>query len=276
MRAAFDQARSTSCSRMLCMVAFPTACVTVPTLPLIARSELAPTGKLRVGLLVVNPLYVSKDGPAAEMRGVAVELARELSERLGVPFEPVRYSSIKEMMEEAKSGDWDVAFVGYDPARAGDMDFAAAYLEVGNSYLVPVDSQIRSIGDADKLGHRIGVAARSILDIFLTRNLKQAQLIRVSAVRAEGVQLLSSGTINALAGDWQMLLDLSAKVPGSRVVEGSVYGTLQSLAVAKGRPAGTAYAKEFIEYAKASGLVQQAIQRAELRGVTVAPPASAK
>jgi polar amino acid transport system substrate-binding protein len=196
----------------------------MPTPPLIACSELAPTGKLRVGLLVVNPLYVSKDGPAGEMRGVAVDLARELSERLDVPFEPVRYNSIKEMMDKAKSGEWDVAFVGYDPARASDMDFAAAYLEVGNSYLVAGDSPIRSIGDADKPGHRIGVAARSILDIFLTGHLKQAQLIRASAVRAEGVQLLSSGAIDALAGDWQMLLDLSAKVPGSRVVEGSVYG----------------------------------------------------
>jgi polar amino acid transport system substrate-binding protein len=224
----------------------------------------------------VNPLYVSKDGPAEEMRGVAVDLARDLSERLGVPFEPVRYNSIKEMMDKAKSGEWDVAFVGYDPARASDMDFAAAYLEVGNSYLVAQDSPVRSIGDADKPGHRIGVAARSILDIFLTGHLKQAQLIRASAVRAEGVQLLSSGAIDALAGDWQMLLDLSAKVLGSRVVEGSVYGNFQALAVAKGRPAGLAYAKEFIEAARASGSVEQAIQRAGLRGVTVAPPESAK
>jgi len=241
-----------------------------------ARSELAPTGKLRVGFLVLNPVFVTKDGQAGEMQGIAVELGRGLAKQLGVAFEPVRYTAVDRMIDGAKARAWDVAFLGHDPARTVDMDFTAPYLEVGNTYLVPAGSSIKSIGDADKAGHRIGVAQRSITDLFLTRSLKQAELIRIPSVQTSGLELLASGKAHALVGNHVVLAGLAAKIPGSRLVEGSFYSTPQALAVAKGRPAGTAYAKEFIEHAKASGLVKQAIQRTGLPGLTVAPSASAK
>jgi len=257
---------------LLFALAMLSACATAPTPPAAARSELAPTGKLRVGLLVANPVFVTKDGPAAEMRGIAVDLGRGLAQQLGVAFEPVRYQSIGKMLEGAKTRDWDVAFLGFEPARAADMDFAGAYLEHGNSYLVPAGSQIRTIGDADKSGHRIAVSQRSVQDTYLTGNLKRAELIRVSTA-SEGAELLNSGKVQALSGNRTVLLALAAKVSGSRVLDGNFSVTQHALAVAKGRPAGTAYAKEFIEHAKASGLVQQGIERAELRGVNVAPRA---
>jgi polar amino acid transport system substrate-binding protein len=239
-----------------------------------ARAELAPTGKLRVGLLVANPVFVSKDGPATEMQGVAVELARELAKRLGVAFEPVRYPSVANMIEAAKSRDWDVAFLGFEPGRTAEMDFTGAYLDIANSLLVPAGSKIRSLGDADQAGHRIAVSQRSVQDIYLTRNLKRAELLRVGSV-ADGVPLLSAGSVHALGGNRMTLLQFAAKIPGSRVLDDNFSVTQHALAVGKGRPAGAAYAKEFIEQAKVSGLVQQAIERSQLRGVNVAPRAPA-
>jgi len=136
-------------------------------------------------------------------------------------------------------------------------------------------SPIKSFGDADKAGHRIVVAQRSITDLYLSKTLKQAELVRVTAVQASA-ELLTSGKAHAVVGNHVTLAALSAKVPGSRLLEGSFYGTVQALAVAKERPAGSAYAREFIENAKATGLVQQAIQRSNLKGLTVAAPASGK
>jgi len=259
---------------MLFAFAVLAACTTAPTVPPAARSELAPTGKLRVGLIVENPVFVTKDGPAGDMRGVAVELGRELAKQLGVPFEPVRYDSAAKLVDGAKARDWDVAFLGFDQERTAYMDFTAPYLELGSTYLVPAGSQIRTLGDVDKPGNRVAVSQRSVQDRFLTQNLKQVQLIRISSLGSEGLQLLNSGKVHALAGNRITLLGLAAKTPGSRVLEGNFAPARHTLGVAKGRPAGTAYAKEYIEHAKTSGLVQQAIDRAALRGVNVAPLAS--
>jgi polar amino acid transport system substrate-binding protein len=240
-----------------------------------ARSELAPGGKLRVGLLVRNPVFVSKDGTAGDMQGIAVDLGRELAKRLGVAFEPVRYQAIEAMLAGAKGREWDVAFLGFDPARTADMDFSAPYLEVGNTYLVPAGSPIKSFADADKAGYRLVVAQRSITDLHLSKTLKQAELVRVAVVQTSG-ELLTSGKAHAVVGNHVTLAAMAEKVPGSRLLEGSFYGTAQALGIAKGRPAGSKYAGEFIENAKATGFVQQAIQRSSLRGLTVAAPASGK
>jgi polar amino acid transport system substrate-binding protein len=258
---------------LLFLIAMTSAWAAAPTAPPAARSELAPTGKLRVGLLVRNTSYVTKDGPATEMQGVAVDLARELAKQLGVTLEPVRYDAVSKMMDGAKAGDWDVAFLGFEPARTGLIDFTAPYAAIGNSYLVAGGSPIRSISDVDKPGHRIGVSQRSAQDAFVTRNIKQAQLIRVSA-NSESVKLLASGKIDALVANRTALLALVKEVPGSRILEGSIFNVDQSIGIPKGRPAGTAYAKKFIDYAKSSGLVQQAIDRAGVRGMNVAPASS--
>ena len=248
---------------------------TAQTAPPAARSELAPGGKLRVGLLVQNPVFVSKDGGATEIQGIAVDLGRELAKRLGAVFEPVRYQAVEKMIAGAKTREWDVAFIGFDPARTADMDFSAPYLEIGNTYLVPAGSPIKSFADADKAGYKIVVAQRSITDLYLSKTLKQAELVRVPVVQTSG-ELLTSGKAHAVVGNHVTLAALSAKVPGSRLLEGSFYGTSQALAIAKGRPAGSKYAWEFIENAKATGLVRQAIERSKLRGLTVAAPASGK
>lgn len=213
-------------------------------------------------------MYVTKDGEAAAIQGIAVDLGRELAKQLGVPFEPVRYRNLAKLLDGAK-GDWDVAFIGFEPTRAAYMDFTAPYIEVGNSYLVPAASSIRSVGDADRKGVRIAATPRSAQDVFLSRNLKQAEIVRPASIAA-GLDLLAASKVHAVVGNRVTLTDWASKKPGLRLVEGSIFNVGQAIAVAKGRPAGTAYAKRFIEYAKASGLVQQAIERSRLQGLSVA------
>lgn len=250
------------------------ACASAPTVPPAARSELAPTGKLRVGLLSRNPVFVTRDGPVRDMRGIAVDLGRELARQLGASFEPVRYDTVAKLIDGAKAGDWDVAFLGYEAERVAWMEFTAPYLELGSSYLVPAGSPIESIADIDGPGYLIGTSDQGALERYLRRNLKRAQLLRLSSVATEGAQLLSSGKVHALAGNRLTLLQVATKLPNSRILEGYFAPVHHVLAVAKGRPAGAEYAKEFIEYAKSSGLVQRAIDHAGLPEVTVAPFAS--
>jgi polar amino acid transport system substrate-binding protein len=262
---------------LLFAVAVLAGCATEPTVPPAARSELAPEGKLRVGLLVTNRVFVSKDGAAGDMQGVAVELGRALAKQLGVPFEPVRYEAIAKLVDGAKSREWDIAFMGFEQERTAVVDFSAPYLELGSGYLVPAGSAIRRIGDIDKPRQRIGTANLSAQERHLSGSIKQAQVVRYSgATNKDGLQLLSSGKIDALAGNRLTLLQIAEKDSGFRVLEGQFAPVFHTLAVPKGKPAGAAYVMGFIEGAKASGLVRQAIDRAQLKGVEVAAASSPK
>ena len=254
------------------VIPFLSGCASAPSVTPAARSELAPTGKLRVGLLAGNSTYVSQDGPADQMQGLAVDLARELARQLGVPFEPVRFNSPGEMLKSLQS--WDVAFLGFDPARAAQMDYTGPYARIENTFIVRTDSKIRTVADADKKGNRIGASARSVQDAFLSRNFKQAEVVRF-ATPAEAIKLVGEGKIDAYTGPRLSHTRLAAKDPKFRVADGTLFNIEQALAVAKGRPAGTAYARAFIEHAKSSGLVQQSIERHSMIGINVAPAVSA-
>lgn len=254
-----------------CTLVLISGCVSSPSVPAMARNELAPTGKLRVGLILANPVLVTKDTASGELRGVAVDLGKSLAARLDVPFEPVGYPTVAKLVESAKANEWDVAFLAFDPARVSEMEFSAPYMEVDNTYLVPANSKITSIGMVDQLGIRIAVPEKSAPDLFLSRSLKNATLIRGKGGAAAALEILSSGQADAFAENRQLLTIASAKLPGSRVLEGRFSAVQHAVAVTKGRMAGAAYVRQYMEEAKASGLVQQAINRASLIGVNVAP-----
>lgn len=255
------------------LTAMLSGCASAPTVTSAARSELAPTGQLRVGLLVTNRGYVSKDGPPAEMQGVGVEIGRELAKQLGVGFEPVRYSSPASLLDGLRKGEWDVSPIGYSAERTKDMDFTAIYAQGMSRYIVPTNSPIRNVAEIDKPGHRITVTERSIQDAYLTANLKHAAVVRVK-VGSEALALVRSGKANAHFATGSGASNLVGRRPEFRLVDGGVRSGGSALAIAKGRPAGTAYAKEFIEHAKASGMIQDAIERTGLQGVSVAPSPS--
>ncbi len=247
-----------------------TSCVAMAQVPPAARTDLAPTGKLRAGINYGNFILAKKDPSSGESGGVAIDLTRELGRRLSVPVEIVAYDSVATMVDAAKTGAWDIAFLGADPARAGEISFTAAYLEIEATYLVPAGSPLRSIEDVDREGVRVAAPARAAYELFLSRSLQRAQLVRAPSSDA-AVELFATGKVEALAGLRQALLPLAEKFPRSRVLGGQFFGVQQAIGVPRGREAGVQYLRGFVEEAKASGLVGQAIEKTGARGVSVAP-----
>ena len=238
-------------------------------IPSAARSELLPSGTLRVGINFGNALLAGRDANG-NPGGIAVDLARELARRLNAPMEIVGYDSAGEMAEGAKSGTWDVAFLATDPDRAGEIDFTPPYVEIESTYLVPPDSPLRTIDDVDREGVRIAISERSAYDLFLTRTLKRAQLVRVPGV-VPSFDLFFDQKLDALAGLRPLLVEAADRQPGSRVLDGRYTSVRQAAGTPRGRPAAAAYLSEFVRDAKVSGLVAQTIRKNGIRGLTIAP-----
>ena len=234
------------------------------------RAALAPTGKLRVGFISTTPIHATKDSASGEFKGPAVDLGRELARRIGVPFEPVPYTSFPPVLAGAKSGEWDIAMIGINPEREQVVDFAAPYMVVEFGYLVSSGSAIVTLADVDKPGFRIAVLEKSSPDAYLSRTIQRATVVRVATI-ANMVELLQTGRVDALYATRANMLVESAKIPGSRVLVGRFGGEEAALAVPKGRPAGVTYARQFVYESISDGLVKEAIERAGLRGVVVAP-----
>ena len=234
------------------------------------RRALAPTGKLRVGLQLGNPLNVIRDSASGEMKGVGFDLGKELARRMGVPFEPVQYPSIGALLEGGKSGAWDVAFIGFSPARAEEWNFSALHLEVEFGYLIPGGSSISTMADMNRPGIRVAVQEKSGPDSFFSRTLKNAVMIRASS-NPGALEAVKSGKADVMGSIKPVLFELSNQLPGSRVLDGRPGIDPHAMAMPKGRELGVAYARQFIEDAKSEGLVKAAIERAGLRGVIVAP-----
>ncbi len=236
------------------------------------RSDIAPTGKLRVGINYGNPVLATRDAVSGELRGVAVDLALELGRRVGLPADLVAFESAGKMFDAVKAGAWDVAFLAIDPGRADEIDFTAAYIEIEGTYLVPPGSPLRAIADIDRAGVCVGVSAKSAYDLFLSRSLQHSRLVRAPSPDA-AFELIVGGKVDVVAGVRQHLVANAGKLPGSRVLEGRFMAIEQALGIPKGRDAGAKYLRDFIEDVKASGLVARAIEKAGVRGVSVPPRA---
>lgn len=239
------------------------------------RSELAPTGKLRVGINYGNFLLVTSYSPGADPRGPAPDLARELGRRLGVPVEFVAFDTAGKLADAVKTGAWDVAFLGAEPQRAGEISFTAAYLEIPATYLVPAGSPIRSVADVDREGVRIAVTERAAYELFLSRTIRHATLVRVSGLDG-AFNAFVAQKLDALAGLKPRLLMDVEKLPGARLLDGQFTGVQQAIGTPKGRGAAFRFLHDFVEEAKASGLVAEAIARNGVNGVSVAPAAPAR
>src|SRR5436190_20312015 len=246
------------------------SCATAPDVSLAARSELAPTGKLRVGINVQNFLLVNKERTGGEYGGIAVDLGREFGRRLGVPVELVAFDTVGKLADAVKAGSWDVAFLGNEPARANEIAFSAAYLEIPVTFLVPAGSKIKSIGEIDADGVRVAVSEKSAYDLYLTRTLKRAKLVCVQGIEASFKHFLDH-KLEALAGLKPRLVYDSEELPGSRVLGGQITGVQQSVGTHKARARAAAFLREFVDEVKRSGFVARTIEKHKIRGVTVAP-----
>src|SRR5436190_9107774 len=184
-----------------------------------AQQALAPTGKLRVGLQLGSPHNVIRDPVSGEMRGVGFDLGKELARRLAVPMESVMYPSVGALLDGGKSGAWDVAFVGFSLERAKEWNFTALHLQIEFGYLIPGGSSIGTMADVDRPGIRVAVQEKSQPDVFLSRTLKNAVVVRASSL-AGTLELLKSGGADAIFSIKPSLFEVSSQLPGSRVLDG--------------------------------------------------------
>ena len=234
------------------------------------QKDLAPSGKLRVGLNYGNFLLVLKDLPDGTPQGIAPDLARELAKRLEMAIEFVKFDAAGKLADGVKSGAWDVAFLGNEPQRAAEIAFSPAYLEIPVTYLVPAGSPIKTIAEVDRKGVRIAVADKSAYHLFMMRELKNAELVSADGIEGS-YKLFIDSKLDALAGLKPRLLTDQQKNPGSRILEGQLTAVQQSIGTPKSRESAARYLKEFAADVKKSGFVAEAIARHKVPGVSVAP-----
>jgi polar amino acid transport system substrate-binding protein len=258
--------------RCLFLLVFVSGCVSTSVAPPAALADLASSGRLRAGINFGNPVLVQKDPVTGAPMGLAVDLAQEPGRRLGVPVELVTFDAAGKMADAMKSGAWDVAFLAVDPVRAADISFSAPYLEIEGVYLVPAGSSLRTNEDVDRDGVRVAVGKGSAYDLYLTRELKRAQLVRAPTSPA-AVEMFARDRLEVSAGVKQQLVAASPTIPGSRILPGRFMAIGQAAGVPHGRDAGAAYVRAFIEDAKASGFVARSLARHGIEGASIAAPA---
>ncbi len=235
-----------------------------------AQAELIPTGALRVGVNLGNFLLVSKKADGT-LHGVVPDLAQELARRLGgVPVVHVSSPGAGQVADGAKSGAWDIAFIGAEPQRAAEISFSLAYIEIPATYLVPPGSRIGSIAEVDRPGVRIATAARSAYDLFLSRSLKHAQLVRAEGIPAS-YDLFVKERLDVLSGLLPRLTSDVARLPGARILDGKFTAIQQAIGTPRARAAAAAFLAEFVADIKTSGLVAKLIEKHGVKGVNVAP-----
>ena len=242
-----------------------------PPIPAAAKAELTPTAKLRAGINFQNPLLTTL-GPNGEQGGVAVEFAHELARRLAVPLEIIAYKSAGALADSVSADVWDISVLGIEPQRAEQIAFATPLTEIEATYLVPAGSMLRHVGEVDRAGIRIASAANSAYDLYLSRTIKQAQLVQIEGIKAAEEHFVRE-KLEALAGLKPGLLELAPTLPGSRLLEGNFSVVRHTVGTPRGRDAAAAYLSDLVEDVKASGLVAKWIEKSGVKGLSVAPPA---
>ena len=238
--------------------------------------DLAPTGKLRAAMNFGNGVLVQRGATDQDPKGAAPDLARELAKRLNVPITFVGFDGAGQVFDALKvpSDDpkvWDIAFLAIEPVRAAEIAFTAPYVLIEGTYMVLKDSPLKTVADVDRPGHRISVGPKSAYDLFLTRTLKHAELVRADMGGGEAmVQLFLRDKLDAAAGVRQPLEAYAKTEPKVRVMSDRFMEIRQAMGIPQGRPAGAAYITAFVEEMKASGFVADALARSGQKA-TVAP-----
>lgn len=227
-------------------------------------------GELRVGLGLGVLMQAVRNPATGELRGAALDMARALAARIGVRLVTVEYPRPGAVIDGLRANAWDVSFLVFDPARMEQVDFSHAFLRSDITCLVTPGSPIRSVADADQAGVRIAVPRGDGSDLYLSRTLKRAELVRTDT-HAAAVDLVRTGAADAKASPRFVLMTESPAAPGSRLLDDGFIDISYAAIVPKGQSARLAYVNEFIEDAKQSGRVQRIIETLGLQGVQVAP-----
>jgi polar amino acid transport system substrate-binding protein len=229
------------------------------------RQALAPGGKLRVGVYPGSPTSMIRDRASGETKGLAYELGQEFARRLNIPFEPVEFTQIADVLDALKQGAVDFTVTNASPARAKDVDFTAPILGVELGYLVPPRSSIATLADVDRPGVRVGVTAGGSSHATLQREFKHATVVPSPSVAA-AVEMLADGRVDAYATNKAILFEMSDQSPGSRVLDGRWGIEVFAMGIPKGREVAMPAVRRFADEARSQGLVKRAAQRAGLRG----------
>ncbi len=230
-------------------------------------TDLAPSGALRAAINLNNPVLAQ--GTAAEPSGVTVDLAREIAARLDVPAELTCFGAARDCFEAVTTGRAGICFLGIEPAREAEVAFTAPYVLIEGVYAVPDRSPLTTVDDVDSPGVRIGVKHGSAYDLFLTRTLRHATVVR----GAEGTLEFLTQNLEAAAGVREPVTEFVATHPGFRLIKGRFMQIRQAVGTAKTkRPQTTRFLHDLVEELKASGFVADSLRRSG-QSAAVAPPA---
>jgi len=236
-------------------------------------AQLAPTGVLRAAINMSNFLLVTGTTPEGDPDGVSPDMAHEAARRLGVGCRLIPYKTPGEIADDGGTGTWDIGNIGAEPQRARKIAFTAAYAEIQATYLVPAGSPLGSIEEVDSAGIRIAVSARSAYDLWLERNIRNAELVRADGLNASFDLFVREG-LDALAGLRPRLSDDVKELPGARILDGQFTAVQQAIGCDRELPEAAAWLAGFVEEMKSSGFVARAIERHGVEGrLSVAPPA---
>ena len=249
-------------------------CATRPATPAIgADVALAPTGRLRASINLGNPVLARRDATTLVVAGVSVDLARALADEIAVPLELIVVDGAARSVEGVKSGQADVGFFAIDPLRADGIRFTAPYVLIEGAYLVRDGSPLRDNSQVDRAGTRIVVARGSAYDLYLSREIKSAELVRTTTSGAV-VDAFLAQNADVAAGVKQQLEADAARVGGVRLLPGRFMVIEQAMGLPASRSdAALAVLAEFVEHKKASGFVAAALARHRIQGALVAPAA---
>ena len=231
----------------------------------------APTGALRASLNLGNPILANRDPSSGEPVGVSVDLAQALGQRLGVPVELVIFDKAAHSVDAVKNEKADIGFFAIDPARGDGLRFTPPYVLIQGSYLVASKSALQDNAEVDRLGTRVAVGSGSAYDLFLTRELKAAQIERVLNAQ-QVVDALRAGQVEVAAGIRKQLEAIVQGDGSLRLLPGGFMVIQQAMGLPAGRgEEAAAFLSAFVEEMKASGFVAGALARHGIDGASVAP-----
>ena len=249
------------------VAAFMTGCATTSQVPAAARAELAPNGKLRAAMNLNNVLLVTKDPASGELRGLSVDLMHELGRRLGVEVQFIGYPGPGEIADVARSNTWDVSMLVIEAARAENIAFSPAMTQIEATYMVRGDSPLKTVAQVDAPGIRIAASEKTGYELYLTRTLRHATLVRVKGNDA-AFNAFTEQRLDAWANLKPTFLRYLDKLPGSRLLDGGFATVEHGIGTPLERRAAAEYLKQFAEEMNASGFVARSIERNRTAGIS--------
>lgn len=256
------------------LIAFALVVAIGASLESAVADDLAPGGTLRAAYLATNPAQAVKDPATGEIRGASADLARELGKRRNMPVQLIPSPNPAKVIEAVAKGEADIGFVAFAPERVGTVAFSQVYMLVQQSLIVPENSRIRSVADMDAAGLRISGAAGDSVTLYLKRKLKQATLIETDNTPADPKRRFAAGEIDAYGASRPRLTAMLKDMPGFRILPDNLFGVTQTIIVPKDKVEVLADVNRFIDDARKSGLLQSAVDKTGIVGLSAAPAGS--